>query len=519
MLELLRNQTKQEGVFMFKSNSSIPKLNQKCKGDCIPNVIQINSKKTADFPPLVDNAKTVARFAPSTPEKPQFCSSEKPQICSSIFFEQSYRLKRYYAQHLSAKLLYWDSGNKLGRGEKMTEKRKNSHRTITCMRSRVHNSKGVKIHKSVEHGKTFYSGLAQCGSVWACPICAAKIQARRQIEVQKLFKKAYKIDENVFGNQKQIAMITFTFPHGIGDRLDEMFPKHEDAVKILRTYNNKMCKSGLKKFKLEQGYEGVVKALELTYGSNGWHIHTHELWVLDWFAEDKEREDAIYQYLLDRWELACKKVGLLDENDEKKVGHFRKNALHIAFRVSDTDYINKQNGENDKAWGADKEVAQSHSKLGKKSGKTPFQLLLESEETPRYKGLFLEYCYALKGKSQLVWTQGLKGKVGVDEKSDEELLAEQNDTADLLAILEDDHWACVVKNSARGEILDIAEEKGFDGLRKWFADYGLVLDEPSCIDIALDQKEAADRLKTKIEKMAKKNKRKGSAENAKKSPC
>ena len=447
--------------------------------------------------PLVDNAKTVASFVPSTPEK--------PQICSSIIFEQSHRLKRYYAQHLSAKLLYWDSGNKLGRDEKMTEKRKYSHRTITCMRSRVHGSKGVKIHKSVEHGKTFYSGLAQCGSVWACPICAAKIQARRQIEVQKLFKKAYKVDENVFGKQKQIAMITFTFPHGIGDKLDEMFPKHEDAVKILRTYNNTLYKSGLKKFKLEQGYEGVVKALELTYGSNGWHIHTHELWVLDWFAEDKEREDAIYQYLLDRWELACKKVGLLTDD---KVKDFRKNALHIAFRVSDTDYINKQNGENDKAWGADKEVAQSHSKLGKKSGKTPFQLLLESEETPKFKGLFLEYCYALKGKSQLVWTQGLKGKVGVDEKSDEELLEEQNDTADLLAILEDSHWACVVKNSARGEILDIAEEKGFDGLRKWFADYGLVLDEPSCIDIALDQKEAADRLKVKQEKSEKRNKRK-----------
>ncbi|WP_223932393.1 hypothetical protein, partial [Aeromonas caviae] len=29
------------------------------------------------------------------------------------------------------------------------------------------------------------------------------------------------------------------------------------------------------------GYRGLVRGLELTYGSNGWHLHTHEMWLVD----------------------------------------------------------------------------------------------------------------------------------------------------------------------------------------------------------------------------------------------
>lgn len=51
--------------------------------------------------------------------------------------------------------------------------------------------------------------------------------------------------------------------------------------------------TNFKKFKDGIGYEGLVRGLELTYGSNGWHPHTHELWVLDFWEEDSDRSKKL----------------------------------------------------------------------------------------------------------------------------------------------------------------------------------------------------------------------------------
>ena len=446
-----------------------------------------NSEKPSNSAPLVEYAKSSADLVPSTPVNPQF------SLVDNIEF--SYRVERYYAQNLAQGLLYGYSKEVVGDDE---EKRKKFHRVITCLRSQL--GSNVKVHKSVEHGKTFYSGLCTCGGVWVCPVCAAKVQARRTLEIQDLFQWAYKV------MRKQIAMVTLTYPHALGDVLADSLEKHAEALVIFRKYNN----TKFKKFKDGIGYEGLVRSLEITHGSNGWHPHTHELWVMDYFEENKERENYIYEFILDRWEHACRKVGLLTDD---KVDAFRKHAVHIVFRAKDSDYITKQNGDNDKTWGADKEVATANSKIGKSNGKAPFQILLESENSKKYRSLFIEYALAMKGKAQLFWTPGLKGKVGVEEKTDEELAEEIRDTADLLAVLERPHWVCVVKNKARAQILDLAENKGIDGLIAWFADFGLVLDKPTEDDLLADQQLNEKRRSDKAEKLAKRNKRKGVKEN------
>ena len=441
-----------------------------------------SEEKTSDSPYLVEYAKSSSDFPLSTPINPQFLVAEK--------IEFSYRVERYFAQNLAQSLLYGYAKEIVGEDE---EKRKKYHRVITCLRSQLGNN--IKIHKSQNHGKTFYSGLCTCGGVWVCPVCAAKIQSRRTIEIQDLFQWAYR------GERKQIAMLTLTYPHGIDNKLAESLEKHAEALRIFRAFNG----TDYTKFRKSIGYEGLVRGLEITHGQNGWHPHTHELWVLDHWKQDIEREKEIKEYLLKRWEHACKKVGLLTD---EKVDAFRKHAVHIIFQAKDSDYITKQNGDNDKTWGADKEVATANSKIGKSNGKAPFQILLESEESKKYRSLFIEYALAMKGKAQLFWTPGLKGIVGVEEKTDEELADEMTDKADLLALLQREHWTCVVKNKSRAQILDIAENTGIDGLIAWFADYGLVLDKPSEEDLQADRAVNKKRQVDKIEKAAKKAKRK-----------
>ena len=473
-----------------------------------------SEENTVKSAPLVEYAKSFAPFDLSTHENAQFLSEKnlsKFTIIDTIEVEKiefSYRAERYFAQHLAQSLLFGYAKSVVGENE---ADRKNFHRVITCLRAQI--GQNVKIHKSVNHGKTFYSGLCTCGGVWVCPVCAAKIQARRTIEIQNLFQKAYKqrTDKDgktfyTFGIQKQIIMLTLTYPHALSDKLADSLELHAKALSIFRSYNNKDTGNGYKKFKADIGYEGLVRSLEITHGANGWHPHTHELWVLDYWEEDSEREQQIIEYLLKRWEHACKKVGLLVED---KVKAFRENALHVAFRANDSDYITKQNSANDKTWGADKEVACSNSKVGKKNGKAPFQILLDTETCTKSRSLFIEYTLAMKGKAQMFWTPGLKGKVGVEEKTDEQLAEEMQDKADLLALLQREHWVCVVKNKARAEILDIAEGAGIEGLIAWFADFGLVLDKPTEEELQADQQLNEKRKSDKAEKLAKKNKRKG----------
>jgi integrase len=57
-----------------------------------------------------------------------------------------------------------------------------------------------------------YSGLASCGSVWACPQCAAKIATRRADELSKVMRAVDEAGGSAF-------LLTLTMRHERGDRL------------------------------------------------------------------------------------------------------------------------------------------------------------------------------------------------------------------------------------------------------------------------------------------------------------
>src|SRR5665811_2290520 len=56
-------------------------------------------------------------------------------------------------------------------------------RTNNCLRVRQ-GGQQIQVLKSTEHKTASYSGLQTCGSVWRCPVCAAKIAERRRVEIQ-----------------------------------------------------------------------------------------------------------------------------------------------------------------------------------------------------------------------------------------------------------------------------------------------------------------------------------------------
>lgn len=355
------------------------------------------------------------------------------------------RAERFMLQNSARDLLLW-------RGKEANyEYPANYHRTAKCLH--VRHQPQVDVHQSKTNGKAFYSGLVVCGNVWACPVCAAKIQERRRLEIAQAFDWAYM-------QGKKVIMVTFTFPHYHWQRLNDLLVMQADAYTRLRRGNP------WARIKTSIGYVGLIRSLEVTLGDSGWHPHTHEAWIVD---KDADIE-ALRLRVVQRWLSMCQKVGLVPDN---KVAAFLLRAVQITDNCSTSDYLAKQ--DDSRHWGADRELAKASSKTSKSlKGFHPFGLLKEHAEgsiTRKDAGSrYLEYVNAMRGKSQLFWSHGLKDLVGINDKSDEEVATEQEDQADQLASLNSSDWALVIKFEGKTKILDLAETVGLNGIQAWLSD-------------------------------------------------
>lgn len=395
--------------------------------------------------PLVSNAKS------STPP---------PKTATEL------RAERYELQATARDLLMW-KGQKLG-----LKHPANHHHTAKCLHVRI--APEVQVHQSKEHKKAFYAGLVVCGRVWTCPVCAAKIQERRRLEIARAFDHAY-------STGRKIVMVTFTFPHYAADRLTDLLAKQADAFKRLR------AGKPWERIKDRHGYGGLIRSLEVTLGANGWHPHTHEAWLVSADCNAYQLRNAVAR----RWVKMCQKAGLAPD-DTRKLAAFLRRGVQITDNCRASEYLAKQ--DDSRHWGADRELAKSNSKTSRSAkGFHPFALLREHAdggETRKDAGSrYLEYAEAMRGKAQLFWSRGLKAEVGLDEKTDEELALEQTDKADLLAGLTPHQWRVVLRHKARAEILNIAEAEGGPGIAAWLASHdtdttGMTDDQPSRKDTA-----------------------------------
>lgn len=379
-----------------------------------------------------------AVFHASTQADKRVRSGKKSE---AIYNHKTVRSERYRVQAIIADL-FMREGKKLG-----LRYVDDYHKTAQCLRKPY--ASGVAVHKSKGHNVAFYGGLQQCGNGWTCPVCSAKIQERRRQEIAKGFDWAYKVAK------KKVIMITFTFPHAISDRLKDQQAKLKTALELLRKGNS----YDLMRERI--GYEGLIRSLEVMYGSNGWHSHTHEAWIVDHDTDIVE----LREWLTKRWWDKCIKAGLIPEN-YAKTDSFNTHAVQIVDECKSSDYLAKHDRG---YWGADRELAKASSKGTKNSDKTtihPLELirLYEETENEKYADLFLEYAVGVKGKAPVYWGPGLKAKVGITEKTDQEIVEEKEDKADLLALLSRDDWRLVVRKKVRAELLDVAEMEGVEGI-------------------------------------------------------
>lgn len=311
-------------------------------------------------------------------------------------------------------------------------------RTNNCLRVRQGN-KEIQVWKSVEHGSASFSGLQTCGSVWSCPVCSAKIAERRRVEILAAMT-AWKASDGI------VLMLTLTCPHQRSDDLVELLAKQAKALKAM--FSDRSVKSIFK----AMGVIGQIKATEVTHGrlsefDNGWHPHYHLLLFcgsgvdLSLFDAHQMKDWQVRLYL--RWAACCVKAGL----GEPSYAH----GLKLDNGDKAAKYVSK--------WGLEDEMTKGHTKKAL-HGETPFDFLralVVSDEDRQAAVLFIEFANAFKGKRQLHWSKGLKARFAIGEKTDDELVEEQDDFAVVLGCIPLEQWRDVLAVEGRGNVLALAE--------------------------------------------------------------
>lgn len=304
-------------------------------------------------------------------------------------------------------------------------------RVSNCLKKRIDKTKLREIKYNEERKKAHWCNVQRCGSIWICPVCAKQVSEKRREEL-KLGIDRWKTRHN-----GAVYLLTLTFSHSMGQPLKFLLQGLKKAMK--RFYED----SRVKAIQKELGVNYKVKGLEVTYGQNGWHPHHHVLLLNDCYRLDFKK---YINELSALWIKACTKSGL----NAPSMTH----GLDLRDGTYAQEYVSK--------WGLESELTKGHIKKGRGESLTPFDLLQLSFEDQEVFGkkpskLWQEFGIAIKGSRQLEWGRGLKKFLEIEEKTDEELAEETEQTAISLRTVDDYIFSLLCHYQKRHTFLECLE--------------------------------------------------------------
>lgn len=310
----------------------------------------------------------------------------------------------------------------------------------------------VSVLYSPSKEAAHFGGLQICKSVWHCPVCSAKISEKRREDLSTGLRNW---SEMYTAQNRRVLLVTFTLQHDKGDDLSVVYTALKRARRLLVSGRK------AKPFNNEYGIKGHVRSLELTYGVNGWHPHLHVLMFFDQEVPIIPFEAAIKA----RWSECVQSAGRYASWEH---------GCDVRFSDADiADYVAKWGYE--PKWTPAHEMAKSGSKIGRRGGNTPMQLLSDYLDGDQRAGrLWMQYAVNFKGERQLHWSKGMRQLLGLaTEKTDEELAVEQDEIAVILASLTVGAWRVVIANDARGELLEVASSGDVNRVQTFLARLGV----------------------------------------------
>lgn len=325
-----------------------------------------------------------------------------------------------------------------------------------------------------------YVGLETCGSVWLCPVCASKIAEGRRGDIERMLDahvtgKRIAIDPQGQWEMHQrmtieatpgaVYMLTLTIPHRAWSDLRTMREAITDC------WTRTMRGAPWQRMKARCAVAGVIRAMEVTHGKNGWHPHLHVLILAG--DLDAEAQEGFRVWLADRWAGMVEKAGLGAVN-----GHGVD--FYRASRVQDVgDYIAK--------WGCDSELAHWHVKKSKGGNRSPWQLLADAADGDHFARMrWLEFAACFAGTRHITMSHGLRDLYLADrELTDSELAAIDHgiDPAEIIRNTGEtivgrfrrQVWLRIVTAGCAAELLEHVESGGWPAALDFLADRNLAL--------------------------------------------
>ncbi|MGB8197264.1 MAG: protein rep [Acidimicrobiales bacterium] len=273
--------------------------------------------------------------------------------------------------------------------------------------------------------KCWPSGVAQCGSVHTCPVCCAKIKARRADEIEVL------CDAHALGGGS-LSMLTATVRHDLSQSLDEVRSAVGQSwrrVQRLKSWSD-----------LRVVLDGHVVAPEVTFGQNGWHPHLHVLLFVR-----RGVESSVVDALLD--EFRSDWIRLVNESLGKSPSIER--GVHLLHFGTDSmkaaaGYLSK--------------VAKELTASDLKSGRDPFTLLDGAGDgDSRSIALWFEYAAAMKGVRSVAYSKGLRELYAVDELEDDDVIELDEAAGVAVCFVRAKAWNKALREGAIGDLLSELE--------------------------------------------------------------
>jgi hypothetical protein len=326
-------------------------------------------------------------------------------------------------------------------------------RVENCLRLKTDRAQYISLKKKPGALRAHYGGLQSCGSVWSCPVDSAIISERRCNYLQTAFDTWRDYDScNVS------TMATYTTPHYIFQSLKDVIEIQDKAIRIMKKQPQRGKYKVWRTIMAEMSSVGSYTGREITFGQNGWHPHRHECYLM--ILAPIDRLKIWRNELAFAFSIAFKKAGG-QINDIKS---FLERSVRLDQITDDngfnriSSYITKVEGEK---WTLAQEATKGIVKTAKNVNITPFGMLEAIRQGHKHSGLyshkFFEYAMTMHGKKQFFPTHGLNQFLGLNWKTDDEIMKE-GQSGNHYAFI-DEYWEQILNLDIRGEILALTENR------------------------------------------------------------
>lgn len=319
-----------------------------------------------------------------------------------------------------------------------------NERVSWCMKRIIPLKETVEIVKFSGGKRATYRNLQTCGSIWHCPVCSSRITDQRRHELSHALSHW----------TGTMVMATYTLAHNRKMSLTDVLASVKDAYQRI--------KSGRQYQALRRNFwiAGSVRAVEVTHGNNGWHVHTHELMFIEKMDNrshpvplSEDQVSKLQNAIFGHWRKAL-----------KRSGKTASSTYGVDVRSAESDianYIAKYGHEPiESAWDITHELTKLPVKRAGGDNRTPLELLAQFAEGDVKSGnLWIEYAKTFKGTKQLVWSTDIRKRLKLEaEKSDQQ--ASEDIPPEFIPFVEITRrdWIAIRGLKKRGELLQFSSE-------------------------------------------------------------